>query len=499
MDRDDLVGRVTIELDSLARRVLTRAFVKLGGQGALELRELREISSHLAPGGWDVATLERVLRFGIEQLDGRFEKISAQEAALLLFNLDGSPGFPEISSVDLQLIDEKKYSYLFDRLAKSAGLFVSDNRVRDRVLRLRRSLASALVDSAYSFGRHAVSHGISSVATRTSRRELDHGISEMANMLSTGDAHLDSEEGIPPVESFSELPSAGGGVAIKQRGRQVRPTTVALVLLSATVLTVGATLFISELVEGGSGSSVGGDLKDASADALPIKIQDITTFRNSARDHRFVLSDVVAEPPRVLALRDEVPSSGGEGFHSWFDKHGGTALESGFTNITVQGNSAKPVRITDIKIATECSPPISGTFLMGYTQGGGRETIKIGFNLDNPNPIPEQMTLLNDGLQGSGVNYFAGQTIELASGETEVLTVGAYTKRQHCKFKLKLVVATEKGSFLQEIDSSGKKFEVTGMATAKENGLPYSGYQKIYRQGPTLSWESVDPKTPIER
>ncbi|MEV6717256.1 hypothetical protein AB0M48_35095 [Lentzea sp. NPDC051208] len=168
MERDSLIDKVTEELNQLARRVLSRAFEGAGKTIPLSLPKLKEISGRLAPGGWDAATLERVLRFGIEQLDESFEKISSREAAFLLFNLDGGPDFPHVVSVDLEIVDGKRYGHLFRRLAHTAGLFNANSGVRQRVAKLRRSLAIVLVDAAYSFEVQMDPHGISSVVATAS-------------------------------------------------------------------------------------------------------------------------------------------------------------------------------------------------------------------------------------------------------------------------------------------------------------------------------------------
>ncbi|NGY62768.1 hypothetical protein G7043_28010 [Lentzea sp. NEAU-D13] len=407
------------------------------GDSSLELPELRKIWARSHSGEWDGAAAERVLRDGIEALDGPFGKLSRTEAALILFNLDAHAE------------PEADYPAVLGRLGRMAGI-AGDVAIRARTGELRRSLAAVLVGQ--------------DIRIKVESRD------NVASLL----ANLDAVE------------------APAGRRRVVKPATAAVALVSAVVVVVGATLVVAKLVRSG-GPNEGGDLKSTSASSEPVKIQNVTVFQNRVRDLRYALSEPVAElpPPGAPAANETA-----ESFDSWYQKHGGTALGSGYTNITVQGNDSKPVHITDMKIDAQCSVPLDGAFLQGYTAGGEHETIKIGFNLDDPKPFPEQMTTLDDGLQGMGRNYFSAHTIELGPGETEVLTVGAYTKNRYCKFKLQLVVATANGTVVQDVDARDKRFEVTGLAPKKNAEALYSGYQKVYRQDVSLSWKAVDPNSP---
>ncbi|WP_218134002.1 hypothetical protein [Lentzea fradiae] len=294
---------------------------------------------------------------------------------------------------------------------------------------------------------------------------------------------------IEPRDNIASLLAKLDDKPAGKAGKKIKPVTALVAVVTAVAVTVGATVLITKLGTGGEASP-----ETVSGDAAPVKIQDVTTFRETRRNLHYVLSEAVDEPPR--------PAAGGQAglqaadFDAWYGSHGGTVLRSGFTNITVQGNDSKAVRITDMKILPECADPLDGTYLIGYTQGGDQDTVKIGFNLDDPTPMPEQMTILDEGLQGTGVNYFAAKTIELAPGATEVLTVGVYTERRYCTFKLQLVLATADGPVVQEVDAQDKRFAVTGLAPSANGEAPYSGYRKMYRQDATLAWNSVDPQAP---
>jgi hypothetical protein len=273
------------------------------------------------------------------------------------------------------------------------------------------------------------------------------------------------------------------------RRRTVSRGMSVAILAAAVALTVGATVAIAML--GGDSDTP----EAASPDAPPVKVQDVTTFKTSKQDGKLVLPAVVTMTPTEVGSFKDGTASTSATFQEWYGRHGGVALNSGFTNITVQGNDRDPVRITDMKVLKNCGHPVDGTVLQGYTQGGGEDTVKIGFDLDQPDPIPERMALVTSGLMGLGTNYFADRTVVLARGESQTITVGAYTRHSHCKFTFRLVVATSNGTFTQDVDAGGRPFEVSAEAMPKQPNRPYSGYRAAYVQNELLVWQSVDPTT----
>jgi hypothetical protein len=166
----------------------------------------------------------------------------------------------------------------------------------------------------------------------------------------------------------------------------------------------------------------------------------------------------------------------------------------GLTTITLHGNSQKKVRITDIKAIKECQKPFDGTYLVGYTQGAPEDTIKLGINLDAPEPIVQEMVwTAAHGFEPVGESYFLLKTIAIAPGESLTLTIGARTDRYACTFTLRMFVATSAGTVYQDIDNHGKPFGVTAKAAPSKADLPLSGYRAAYVQNPSLGWHEVDP------
>jgi hypothetical protein len=151
----DVVDAVAIELQKVAERLVLRAFMKVDKKGPLELPRLRAIADRAFPGVWQnepSAALEHLLRRGIQYLDSQFNGYrTSQYAAMLLFNLDGSPDFPEIEHLSVDDIngdkedDDDCYAYLRRRLIEKTGLEGASEPTRRRHLnKLRTELATVL-------------------------------------------------------------------------------------------------------------------------------------------------------------------------------------------------------------------------------------------------------------------------------------------------------------------------------------------------------------------
>jgi hypothetical protein len=280
----------------------------------------------------------------------------------------------------------------------------------------------------------------------------------------------------------------------------VGPRTATVAILVVLILTVTATVAVQHLFSHQDGasskSSVNPSPIPASSSSPPVQVQNVTEFRSIANDKSYVLRENITMSPADLAKFNAEVGASSEAFSSWHAKHGGVALDFGFTNITLRGNTDDTVRITDMKVLKDCHEPFNGTFLQGYTQGGGEETIKVGFDLDSPEPIPQEMAVTSTrGLHPLDANYFSTNTISLAPGETETITIGAFTKQHSCTFRFRLIIATPDGSFSQDIDYNGKPFEVTAKVAPVKTELPFSGYRTAYVQNGNLQWEEVNPST----
>jgi hypothetical protein len=181
-----------------------------------------------------------------------------------------------------------------------------------------------------------------------------------------------------------------------------------------------------------------------------------------------------------------------------------TNFDQGITTVTLVGNWNEPVHVSDIHVLKSCGPPLQGTYFRGYSQGGGGGgTIQIGLNLDEAQPVPEEMAqVAGRGLIPDGSDFFAVRSIDLKKGESVALAIAASTTRYSCSFSLQLDIATVEGVFTEIVDNGAAPFTVTATARPTSGGAPYSGYQDAYALYPDASgstgpphWHVVDPAT----
>ena len=232
----------------------------------------------------------------------------------------------------------------------------------------------------------------------------------------------------------------------------------------------------------------------AAPDELPLEVLEVTAFRSTSQSPFFVLPEPVSMTDEVARSFSDSIASQSDEFASWYAEHSGVAaIDAGFTNVTMRGAADEAVRVTGMEVVKDCGAPLDGTAMVGYTQGGGEDSIAVGFDLDSPAPIPQQMADTIRGLVGTGNNYFAAKTVVVEPGEKLTLSLGAFTKRQSCTFTFRLLVATDDGTVTQDIDNNGKAFSVTAKAAPMNPEMPLSGYQAVYVQDDSLVWQPVDP------
>jgi hypothetical protein len=239
--------------------------------------------------------------------------------------------------------------------------------------------------------------------------------------------------------------------------------------------------------------------RPASPASPPVLVESVTQIQSESGDGSFALPDPLVMGTAALANFNGRIVTDSTSYSTWFRQHKGAAVNFGITAITLRGNANETVRLADLRVDKSCHRPLAGAFFVGYTQGSGN-TVRMGFNLDTPNPDPQTMALTAArGLFPLGENYFAGRTIQLSPGEMMTLSIGAFTKLYDCTFKFRLFVATSHGELYETIDDNGRPFQVTAMAPPSSPGHPLSGYEAAYALAPHNSaparWERIDPST----
>lgn len=238
----------------------------------------------------------------------------------------------------------------------------------------------------------------------------------------------------------------------------------------------------------------------ASESSPPVLIENIASIRSSAGP-MFVTAKTVEMKPDEIGRFETAVYPNSSAFADWYNEHGGSALSSGFINVTIRGNEAEEVRVSDLQIIKSCGKPLRGSFFIGYTQGSG-DTIRLGFDLDVPASTAETVANTSGRVRVTGESYFAAHTITLQRGEKETLAVGVFTKTYSCEFTLRLIVATSHGTFYQDVTYNGHPFVVSAMAEPLDPRYPYSGYESVYVNKPSAGqvaphWARVDPATYI--
>ncbi|MEH0929641.1 hypothetical protein [Micromonospora sp. CPCC 205558] len=98
------------------------------------------------------AVLADMLRIAADRLEKHFGNITAEEAALRLFNLDGGgTSRPDITPVVVYGISGRRFSEVRDDLLARAGFTEKRHRPSDKIRALRQSLARVLTDPAFPF------------------------------------------------------------------------------------------------------------------------------------------------------------------------------------------------------------------------------------------------------------------------------------------------------------------------------------------------------------
>jgi hypothetical protein len=281
--------------------------------------------------------------------------------------------------------------------------------------------------------------------------------------------------------------------SVSRAPRPVGRRTVIVALLAVVVLAVGVTVAAHDFSGGSTtaGAPVNQTPVPASSTSPPLAVLSVGEFRTASTDGREVLPGPVTLTPTDISTLNHGTS---DAFTTWYAAHGGVAQDSAYSNITVRGNESQSVRITDMKVIKQCSAPFDGTLLHFYTQGGDQETYQVGFDLDAPDPVAQEMADTSArGLHPTGQDYFAVHTIVVDPGQTITLTVGGFTKDHACTFRVRIIEATSHGPVWQNVDEGGKPFAITATATPPGSSDANARYRVVYVQDAKLNWQRTTP------
>jgi hypothetical protein len=152
--------------------------------------------------------------------------------------------------------------------------------------------------------------------------------------------------------------------------------------------------------------------------------------------------------------------------------HGGVLIAGAVVEVVLFGNARETSVISNIEIRPQCTTPPSGTLIF-LGSAGTPPSARLGFNLDSPVPIAQNIT----GFIRLSGNYFADRTITVSPGETQTLDIYALSSQRYCTFTYQLYVDTPNGQVVETVTNHGRPFAVSG-------GLPgNSCYRAEYGGG----------------
>lgn len=322
------------------------------------------------------------------------------------------------------------------------------------------------------------------LSVSTSRRYLENALDQIEQqILASGYApvvpdrvEVDTQEPIAaqsPQDTAQTLDSpTNGGLVEISPDRVGSPPTPRPRRIRRIVLT-GAAAF--SLVAAILAWSPFGDDKDND----PVKVVAVNQIDTG--DNSWVFPTGRAFSTKELAALD---NSEYDKYSGWFKSRGAAPAGRRADQITLEGNSSKPVEIDDMQVEKKCQKPYSGTYF-DNPNAGQSDSIVMYLDMD------EQIPTVTD---GSEKPYFPRYTVSLKKGERTKIVVMADAYKFACTYTLKfeVLVGDEKTTLL--VTDNGKPFALSG----KLDG--YSKYSNAYIGGVANMCEGslfrkVDPKT----
>lgn len=190
-------------------------------------------------------------------------------------------------------------------------------------------------------------------------------------------------------------------------------------------------------------------------------------------DHSFVIADVV--PPQQVRSLGEPDDL----FRDSALRRRATKVGVSGTKLTIEGANSHTVVITEIhaKILRR-DPLVTGTLLSAPPQGIER-LVRIGFDLDQPDPIARVST------QGElGEPYFASNAVTLKDHETATFQIDAHAAKATYTWAVQVDLVVDGRAESRTVQSPDGPLRLAGSATR---------YGAIYDFIPPSRWSYADP------
>lgn len=185
---------------------------------------------------------------------------------------------------------------------------------------------------------------------------------------------------------------------------------------------------------------------------------------------------------------------------------GNTDVAESTISLHISGGHPTPVRIINMHAVARCHAPLHGV-LFYYPSAGATNAVKLGFNLDEPDPSAREIPPGPNDPSRPGEEYFANHEYVLSAGEPAIFTLSATTSKNYCEFHFVMDLLVDGKSVHQNIDNDGKPFRVSapiGRYDAHHMfSFDFSSYQ-MFLQSPIVppipasgpSWQLGDPRHP---
>ncbi|MEW9527971.1 hypothetical protein [Microbispora sp. NPDC049125] len=182
---------------------------------------------------------------------------------------------------------------------------------------------------------------------------------------------------------------------------------------------------------------------------------------------------------------------------AWFRRQGAVDPLRTYAKIVLRGNRDERVRVTGIRAEPRCTRPLDGALFFN-PPGGDEPSIRIGFDLDSPDPAARLVA--HGGWKG---DYFRSKTISLDRGEDVVLEMVARTDAHYCEFTLTVQTLTGGVQETLPVDDRGRPFRVSALLLDDDGGkwgTRTSRYRSLYVGGSGAlgagyqDWRRQDPK-----
>lgn len=149
----------------------------------------------------------------------------------------------------------------------------------------------------------------------------------------------------------------------------------------------------------------------------------------------------------------------------WLESRGGVAVGSHSLTITITGNRSNPVRVTDIRDASECTEPNRGTLVR---LGAPRFQIELSVQMVLSVGEADSHAMLWDPEAGTSEPYFPNRTITLKKDEQHVLVIQLYPPPGLlCRPQLELTVIHRDKEYKQQVVPEDQRPGVMGEEPAE--------------------------------